>query len=89
MGNGRDCTCGSGAHPRHCDKHPLNYGRHVAELQTEQAREEAASALGDIGERAHRAAQAAADEAYWRVYAEELRRAGVERANASVEEASR
>jgi len=29
------CTCGSGAHPRHCEVHPDNYAKHVAELQKE------------------------------------------------------
>lgn len=26
------CTCGSGAHPRHCKLHPENFDKHVAEL---------------------------------------------------------
>jgi len=35
MGNGIDCTCGSGAHPRKCVKHPELYRLHVAELNLE------------------------------------------------------
>ena len=26
------CTCGSGGHPRECELHPENYGKHIAEL---------------------------------------------------------
>lgn len=32
MGNGIDCTCGSGAHPKQCKTHPFNFDLHVAEL---------------------------------------------------------
>jgi hypothetical protein len=35
------CTCGSGAHPRFCWKHPREYDRHVARLQAELATEKA------------------------------------------------
>lgn len=26
------CRCGSGGHPRECERHPLQYAAHVAEL---------------------------------------------------------
>jgi hypothetical protein len=29
------CTCGSGGHPRYCEKHPERYDQHVAELNHE------------------------------------------------------
>lgn len=32
MGDGNGCTCGSGAHPRKCLKHPYAYRLHIAEL---------------------------------------------------------
>lgn len=64
MGNNRDCTCGSGAHPRRCSKHPLAYAEHVAELQAE----------ADLYAEAHRRATEAADAEYRRVYAEEVKR---------------
>lgn len=36
MGNpATGCTCGSGAHPRKCDKHPELYRLHIAELNVE------------------------------------------------------
>ncbi len=35
MSDGKDCTCGSGMHPRRCVKHPLAYELHVAELNLE------------------------------------------------------
>lgn len=28
----RTCTCGSGAHPRHCATHPERFEEHVAEI---------------------------------------------------------
>lgn len=28
----RDCTCGSGAHPRRCEKHPWGYDMHRHDL---------------------------------------------------------
>ena len=31
----KDCTCGSGGHPRHCEKHPHRLGMHCAELDVE------------------------------------------------------
>ncbi len=36
MGNpATGCTCGSGAHPRACAKHPELYRLHIAELNVE------------------------------------------------------
>lgn len=32
MADSKGCTCGSGAHPRRCDKHPTAYQRHIDEL---------------------------------------------------------
>jgi len=29
------CTCGSGAHPRHCKRHPWGFAAHVAELNSD------------------------------------------------------
>lgn len=37
MVDGKGCTCGSGAHPRKCDKHPYAYRLHIAELNLFQA----------------------------------------------------
>lgn len=31
------CTCGSGAHPRHCSAHPWAFGEHVAEVNAPEA----------------------------------------------------
>lgn len=31
------CTCGSGAHPRRCARHPLRFDMHVAEIAAEAA----------------------------------------------------
>lgn len=36
----RDCTCGSGAHPRRCDWHKGAYEEHIAELNAETADDE-------------------------------------------------
>lgn len=33
----KDCTCGSGAHPRHCNLHPANYQLDVDEINAEYA----------------------------------------------------
>lgn len=32
FGFGKKCTCGSGAHPRRCKKHPWAYQQHIFEL---------------------------------------------------------
>ncbi len=37
MGNGINCTCGSGAHPRKCVKHPFNYEVQITEMRLEHA----------------------------------------------------
>jgi hypothetical protein len=65
IANGRDapapepdepaCTCGSGAHPRACAKHPEAYAAHVAEIQAEYDAEP---------DEAHRAAWAWLDTTY-------------------------
>ena len=34
------CTCGSGAHPRRCKKHPDAYEKHCEELNAEWQKED-------------------------------------------------
>lgn len=40
MAEHNGCTCGSGQHPRKCEKHPWAYGGHVADLNHEALRDE-------------------------------------------------
>lgn len=42
------CTCGSGAHPRHCKRHPWCFAAHVAELNSDNASDWMSEAM-DIG----------------------------------------
>ena len=35
MSNRIDCTCGSGGHPRKCEKHPLGYDFHRFDMITD------------------------------------------------------
>lgn len=32
MGDNNGCTCGSGGHPRKCEKHPWAFSAHAADL---------------------------------------------------------
>lgn len=36
----KNCTCGSGAHPRHCHIHPENYQLHINEINADYAQED-------------------------------------------------
>ena len=36
----KTCTCGSGGHPRPCNKHPFGVELHAAEIEIEQLKEE-------------------------------------------------
>lgn len=42
---GKPCRCGSGAHPRRCERHPRAFDRHVEELNREAKIDEEADTL--------------------------------------------
>lgn len=44
------CTCGSGAHPRDCKKHPYAFRLHVAELNVEAHLEDTPEAFEAMDE---------------------------------------